>query len=601
MFGLLLALSLGGTVPLPPECEPPPLRDTALLKELANLDSAFSASLDAVATWCFESSGKWTGGAVAPKKGPLVPSPTPTGDCQKAIATCDESLKTVTAKAASRELVSGAVTDLERPFRGLVYKPKRSGLYEKPSQAADCRSNARSELFQMAQSRMDLARLSSLVQNEYAAYKSWLYGRGLECKAELARKPHASKATVAVDSTKPASTPVVDAGSPAVPAVSPPASTPVAPLAPVAPVAAPTTAGTTPVAPTGTPATPAQREAALKGDWVEKWKFLAREQALLEGDRDYTLGFLASKELRACDCTRVNAAAMVRALEQKEGGEAGLALLRAEDQPNTRCVVCQLDAFPSWRARADKQCTLMNQLSDFEVERLEKSDDANGIPPRCFEATKALRKDLAAARARLAAADGGRPLVAAAPPQPAPVAIGPQGQVQPAPVTYKLAGPIPSGPVQPQPSVPVGPSLSTPPAMPVAVPPSSDPLQPAKPAMPLAAPAPLSQPTGPGIAPNAAGTDSFVAPQAWAPIPQREEGRLYVRLSMSAACVAEVLPGPMQARTGDLLLLPWNTTTVQVKSPCGGLAEIYFGREAKPRHSEVFTKAQPIRFEFRTQ
>ncbi len=84
-------------------------------------------------------------------------------------------------------------------------------------------------------------------------------------------------------------------------------------------------------------------------------------------------------------------------------------------------------------------------------------------------------------------------------------------------------------------------------------------------------------------------------------MPQREDGRIYVRLFMSSACEADIEPGPLQARTGDLLLLPWEAHYVQVRSPCGGLAEVYFGREPKPRVSELFGKSKPLRFEFKRQ
>ena len=70
---------------------------------------------------------------------------------------------------------------------------------------------------------------------------------------------------------------------------------------------------------------------------------------------------------------------------------------------------------------------------------------------------------------------------------------------------------------------------------------------------------------------------------------------------LSSACVAEILPGPIQARTGDLLLVPYGAQHLAVRSPCGGLAEIYWGKEPKPRFSEVFGRNQAIKFEFKTQ
>jgi hypothetical protein len=95
--------------------------------------------------------------------------------------------------------------------------------------------------------------------------------------------------------------------------------------------------------------------------------------------------------------------------------------------------------------------------------------------------------------------------------------------------------------------------------------------------------------------------DSFVRSQDYAPIPVREDGRLYVRIFMSSACVAEIMPGPLQARTGDLLLIPFGAKSLSVKSPCGGLAEVYWGREEKPRVSEIFGRNQPLTLQFRAQ
>ena len=119
---------------------------------------------------------------------------------------------------------------------------------------------------------------------------------------------------------------------------------------------------------------------------------------------------------------------------------------------------------------------------------------------------------------------------------------------------------------------------------------------------PAASTGAVTSPPGGTIAATAsAGIDEFVAPTSWAPIPQREDGRIYVRLFMSRACVADINPGPLQARTGDLLLLPFEAKYLQVRSPCGGLAEVYFGREARPRVSENFNRTGGLKFEFQRQ
>jgi hypothetical protein len=54
----------------------------------------------------------------------------------------------------------------------------------------------------------------------------------------------------------------------------------------------------------------------------------------------------------------------------------------------------------------------------------------------------------------------------------------------------------------------------------------------------------------------------------------------------------------MKARTGDLLPVPLSAKMLSVKSPCGGMAEVYWGREEKPRVSETFGKNQPLQLQF---
>jgi hypothetical protein len=291
------------------------------------------------------------------------------------------------------------------------------------------------------------------------------------------------------------------------------------------------------------------RTATLAKPMLEKWKALAVETGTQEADRDYTLGFLASRELAACDCIRVQPAAIVRALENREGGDQGAGLLRDEDAPNTRCALCMLDAFPQWKARAVRQCAGLDALSEPDFAALKVSDDARGLPQRCFDESAAHRAEVARALAQVA------------PPAAAPVEEGTrEGNF----VTIK------------------GMTYYRPQGGGVA---------PANPGR-----------LGEGL-PLAGGLrdDGYVPPASYAPVPPREDGRLYVRLSMSTACMAEITPGPILARTGDLLLVPYGAHSLTVVSPCGGLAEVYWAREAKPRKSEIFGRHQPLRFEFQKQ
>jgi hypothetical protein len=106
----------------------------------------------------------------------------------------------------------------------------------------------------------------------------------------------------------------------------------------------------------------------------------------------------------------------------------------------------------------------------------------------------------------------------------------------------------------------------------------------------VTAPAPgFRAPTGPGSQ----------EPNVPLASPAREEGRFYVRLSMSSTCVAELSPGPIQARNGDLILVPFAAPSLEVKSACGGVAEIYYGKEPTPRFSEIFGRGQPVSFLFK--
>jgi hypothetical protein len=177
----LLVISLLAAAPLPPECEPPALHDAPSLKAFAQKSGTLSVGLDSVATWCFDSGGGWTGGnrAEGKKPKPIDGNAPAVGDCARALSSCEEAKAAMTDEL--KRLLVDALADLERPYRGQKYPPRRSGLSDRPAERVDCREKSRPELFAQAQARMDLARLASAVQNEYANYKTWLFARGLEC------------------------------------------------------------------------------------------------------------------------------------------------------------------------------------------------------------------------------------------------------------------------------------------------------------------------------------------------------------------------------------------------------------------------------------
>ncbi|MBL8937569.1 MAG: hypothetical protein JNM69_23610, partial [Archangium sp.] len=570
--------------------------------------------------------------------------------------------------------LTDSLADLDRPYRGQKYPPKRSGLNERPNTAVNCKERSRPDLFAQAQSRMDLARLASTVQNEYANYKTWLFARGLECAQQVrsskvdttrvsmaldapgagggtaggaasatkgagggaagvvaaASTPGKAGALVVANSTlaagggsaapgstttasaaggtaTPGTTTTVTAtpnpapGTTAATVTSPNGTTATAngstnpptgttttatngstipPSATTSPTATTATAngstnspsgtsqgGTTATAtgsanpptgatsPGGTTA-PASGSAnpptgALVGaptaaaassateTMLETWRGLATQRAKMELDRDYTLGFLASRELRDCRCQRSSPAGIVSRLETQES----VAQLEADHARAVACERCLQTAFAAWRSRISKQCSLMNELSQYELEVLQRSDDGNGLPPRCWQ-------DVVSKRGL----DGGV-LLAVTP-----------NTAKPAPTTTTVTIPM----VSPD----AGSKLATVTAQPTGV--------------------PRFEPTSPLA-------DGFFRPSEPAPMPLREDGRLYVRVFMSSTCAADVLPGPLLARTGDLLLIPYGAKQLSLRSPCGGLAEVYWGREPTPRVSEVFGRNQPLHLQFKAQ
>lgn len=524
-------ISVVAAAPLPPECEAPATRDVSPLKAFAQASGSLSAGLDSVATWCFEGAGFYKAQAA---------------DCAKAIEGCLKAKEQLLPE--SRALLFDALSDMERPYLGSRYIPRRSGLAERPAELANCGSKIRSELYAQAQARMDVARLASLVQNEYANYRTWLFSEGLKCsEAVHATRVDPTRRGLSVDeAVVGAPLPVRDAGVDVV-------------------VAAKAGQGPVPYLQAG------EADGGARQALAAKWRLFTEEQAQLEKDRDYVSGFLPSRELRDCRCQRPLPTAMVKRLESPELLDA----VELEDAKAAPCQRCVFDAFVAWRKRADAQCKLMDQLSDFELGVLERSDDGNGLPPRCLERARAVR----APRPSTASPPKQSTQVVAvgAPPKLGPPAIAASTKPGPAP---QVTTPPPGGS-----NLVIEPAHKTPAAAPAAVTEVTDP----------AGSRPSTAPIPHAIA------DNFVRPHEYAPVPVREDGRLYVRIFMSSACVAEVLPGPLQARTGDLLLIPYGAKSLSVSSPCGGLSEVYWGREATPRVSELFGRNQPLLLQFKAQ
>ena len=129
MLSLVVALLI--TVPeVPPECQAPATREVSSLTAFAQSSGSLSVGLDSVATWCFDSGGTWTGGN-GPAKGKKAAATEPTGDCAKAILSCEAARASMSGE--TKQLLYDALKDLERPFLGVKYKPKRSGLAERPA------------------------------------------------------------------------------------------------------------------------------------------------------------------------------------------------------------------------------------------------------------------------------------------------------------------------------------------------------------------------------------------------------------------------------------------------------------------------------------
>jgi hypothetical protein len=81
--------------------------------------------------------------------------------------------------------------------------------------------------------------------------------------------------------------------------------------------------------------------------------------------------------------------------------------------------------------------------------------------------------------------------------------------------------------------------------------------------------------------------------------PARETGRVYLHVSMSRTCMAEVLlPQAIALHDGDVLKIPLGVAELTVRGACGGTAELLYGKEETPKASEPFSSDKPVTFRF---
>jgi len=117
----------------------------------------------------------------------------------------------------------------------------------------------------------------------------------------------------------------------------------------------------------------------------QRWTLVAQKFQEMEANPDYATSFLVSRELRACQCSRPDPWAVLRGLDEGKSVEGGT-------DAEWRCGFCMVQKYTQWQERVSQQCGLMLTLSSFELERLEKSDDAHGLPKRCFERARSMHK-----------------------------------------------------------------------------------------------------------------------------------------------------------------------------------------------------------------
>ena len=617
MLSLVVALVILAPE-LPPECQAPPTREVSVLTGFAQSSGSLSVGLDSVATWCFDSGGTWTGGRTPPK-GKQLTNVEPVGDCAKALLSCEAARASMSVD--TRTVLYEALKDLERPFLGVKYKPKRSGLAERPPEVADCSARDRSTLFGHAQARMDLARLASQVQNEYANYKTWLFAEGLKCGQAMARgEKDYLRRGIAID------TPTQSGGTQQVPGGTNPTGTGANPNGTSGTANPNGTSGTVSTAnPDGTSgggtagtANPNGTSANPKGTVTGSGSTVLPEQSrgatgtqttgnpTSTATGNPTSTATGNPTLASAGNTNSTGArnptgtptsnpqgnALTPTLSPTgDRGTLGLGGPTAEREKALSSSLLdkwryflfeqgKIEGDVDWVAgflasRELRECRCVRPIPGEMVRRLENKDrlpqleaddEKNARCELCLLDSFPKWKVRSQKQCSLALelteyelgvlqrSDDGNGF----PPRCADAAKLKQTGAAPQPNTVAVTG----SPTQTKPKNNSNAYIITK---------SPDPI---------------------------ADMSDYLKPSDYAPIPQREEGRMYVRVFTSSACIAEVLPGPVQARTGDLLPLPPSAREITVRGACGGFAEIYFGREEKPRVAESFARGQPLRLKF---
>lgn len=182
-FGVLLVLGVAAPVwAQGTYCEEVADSDFSALRSAAEECGTLSKGIAAVADWCFDRQGQWTGGnsAVYSPVGKPPPSE-PGGDCARAIAFCQEARQVTDAHFQTHNLNEGAL-DMMRQRRFGKQFPLRPDLANAPEVWFSCDSHDQAALRTAAANRMAIAKRHLAIAEEHVRWKSWVWSESLLCK-----------------------------------------------------------------------------------------------------------------------------------------------------------------------------------------------------------------------------------------------------------------------------------------------------------------------------------------------------------------------------------------------------------------------------------